>query len=152
MKSILKEVIIVIGAALVLATLSAYFHPKRPAWYLVADEDEKLWSIDKTRALELMTSGEVLWIDSRKASQFEQGHFPDAISLDIDNWGDTLFKHQYLLQDFINLPVIVYCDGTRCARSKEVAQRLRESWSMEQVYLLKAKWRDLVAESSTLNN
>lgn len=144
MKQVVREVAIIMGIVLCFTTLSAFFHPKRPAWYQVMDEDEKLWSIDEQRAAELVANGNVLWVDARKAENFDKAHYPGAISLDLDDWGNSLFQHQTLIQASMDFPVIVYCDGNRCDRSKDVAKRLRELMAMDPVYLLKGKWQNLV--------
>lgn len=144
MRGMVKEVVIVVGISLIAATLCAFFHPKRPAWYQVVSEDVKRWSIDETEAAQLMGKSDVLWVDARPAAKFAEEHFPGAISLDLENWADLMFEQQATLQDAIGKAVIVYCDGTRCEKSKDVATRLRELLGLEPVYLLKGNWRELV--------
>ena len=147
MKGIIRETAIVLGIALFASVLSAFFHPRRPAWFLVESEDVKRWSISEELALELIEKNDTLWIDARPNKKFREGHFPGAISLDLENWGDLMFQHQETLQSAIGKPVIVYCDGTRCEKSKEVAQRLRELLGLEPVYLLKGNWRKIAERS-----
>ena len=143
MKSVVRDAAILMGLALAAATLSAFFHPKRPAWYLVVSDEVLRWSIDLDRARELMAEGKVLWVDARPGKKFKDEHFPGAISLDAEHWSDLVIEQLPVLQNAMGGPVIVYCDGTRCEKSNEVAKHLRESLGLDTVYLLKGNWRKL---------
>lgn len=136
-----KQVGLILGLALVAATLSAFFHPKRPAWYFVASPEVLQWQISPEEAQELASAEDVLWIDARPRAKFEEEHFPDAILLNMDEWGDLMFEHMDTLQTAMDRPVVVYCDGTRCEKSHEVASQLRELLGLEPVYILKGDWR-----------
>lgn len=144
MNTILKEAAIVCGIALIFATLCAFFHPKRPAWYKVAPDDVLRWSISEEKARQLMQAGDILWIDARPGGKYVEEHYPGAISLDLEHWADLMFEQQETLQSAMGKTVIVYCDGTRCEKSRDVAQRLRELLGLDPVYLLKGNWRNLV--------
>lgn len=144
MKNTLREALIVCGIALVGATLSAFFHPKRPAWYKTESDDVIRWSINEAKAAELIKKGEVVWVDARPARKFAEEHYPGAISLDLDNWAELMFEQQETLQNAFGKTVIVYCDGTRCEKSREVAGKLRELLGLDPVYLLKGNWHSLV--------
>ena len=137
---------IVVGISLVGATLSAFFHPRRPAWFEVVSDEELRWSIDGDRAAALIAGGRVLWVDARPSEKFEEFHFPGAISLDLENWAELMIAQQEELEAAIGATVIVYCDGNRCEKSMEVAKRLRELAGLDPVYLLKGDWRKLVPE------
>ena len=54
-----------------------------------------------------------------------------------------MFSNQDVLQAVLDSPVIVYCDGSSCLRSAEVAERLRELLGLDPVYVLQGEWRDL---------
>lgn len=141
----LREMALVVGISLVGATLSAFFHPRRPAWFEVISDEELRWTIDEDRAAELVAAGgRILWVDARPSGRFEEYHFPGAISLDVDNWAELLIAQQEELEAAMGIPVIVYCDGNRCEKSMEVATRLRELAGLDPVYLLRGDWRKLV--------
>lgn len=137
---------IVVGISLVGATLSAFFHPRRPAWFAVVSDEELRWSIDEARAAALIARGRVLLVDARPSEKFEEFHLPGAISLDVDSWAELMIAQQEKLEAAIGIPVIVYCDGNRCEKSRDVAARLRELAGLDPVYLLKGDWRKLVPE------
>lgn len=144
MKQIVKEAGFVCVIALICATLSAFFHPKRPSWYQVVPEDVKRWSIDETKAAEIIKTENILWVDARPAKKFNEEHYPGAISLDVEDWANLMFEQQETLQGAMGKTVIVYCDGTRCEKSQDVAKRLREFLGLDPVFLLKGNWRKLV--------
>lgn len=135
------QIALILGLTLVAATLSAFFHPKRPAWYFVESPDVVRWQISPEKAKELAATEDVLWVDARSREKFEEEHLPDAILLNADEWGDLMFEHMDALQTAMDRPVVVYCDGTRCAKSQEVASQLRELLGLEPVYILKGDWR-----------
>lgn len=146
-RQILSETLLVLTVALLAATLCAFFHPQRPAWHQAQGEEEKLWSIDEARARQLMAAGRVQWIDARKSAQFEAAHLPGAISLDLDRWSDLMFSQQGVMEKAMGNPLIVYCDGGRCERSRDVAQKLREI-GFHPVYLFKGKWQNLASDGN----
>lgn len=130
-------------AALFAAVVSAFVHPRRPAWYYVADPDVTRHQISLEKAEELIATETVVLVDARKRARFEEGHLPGAISLDPEQWEDSVEAAQDSLISAFGVPVIVYCDGDRCAKSADVSQRLREQMGLDPVYLLKGDWSAL---------
>ncbi len=96
----------------------------------------------------LAESGDVLWIDARKREAYESGHLPGALLLNPEEWGELMFEHQTALQAAFERPVVVYCEGTGCERSGDIAQRLRELLGLDPVYVLEGDWRELAAGRS----
>jgi len=142
----IREAVIILAAASLATLISAFFHPKRPAWHRVEDPSDIQWSLTVEQAKKLIRSGEpVLWIDARSRREFEKGHLADAILLNTDEWGDLMYQHQNRLQKAMGHPIIVYCDGSGCQKSKEIAERLRELLGLDPVFVLKGKWRKLGA-------
>lgn len=138
-----KQAILIVLAASVAAVASAFIHPRKPAWYEVHSSADLRWRISVEQAKELATNGEVVWIDARVRAKFEEDHLPGAILLNTEEWADLMFSNQEVLQAVLGRPVIVYCDGSSCARSDEIAVRLRELLGLEPVYVLDGSWRDL---------
>lgn len=134
---------LILACATVAGGMSAAFHPRRPPWYEVADPARDRWEIDLSRANELIAAGPVVWIDARPRPAFEQGHVPGALLLNTEEWGDLMFENQDALRAGFEHPVIVYCDGSGCERSADIAQRLRELLGLDPVYVLKGPWQQL---------
>ncbi len=137
----IKHAAIILVIAAIGAAVSAFVHPKRPAWYSVEDASNSRWSLTEEQAKKISDNTEsLLWIDARSRGEYEKSHIKSAILLNTDEWGDLMFRHQYVLQNATGYPVIVYCDGSACEKSRIVAERLRELLGLEPVYVLKGDW------------
>ncbi|MEM9016653.1 MAG: rhodanese-like domain-containing protein [Verrucomicrobiota bacterium] len=147
-RSIVFQCGLILGLSAVATLISAVFHPKRPAWYEVVSPEELRWQISAEEAKEIAGTGEVLWVDARARTKFEEEHFPEAILLNPMEWGDLMFENMDRLQDAMGSPVIVYCDGNDCKKSSDVARQLRELLGLEPVYVLKGSWRALIETDS----
>ncbi len=138
-----KQIVLIFGCASLAGVASALFHPLRPPWFAAEDPATERWRISVEEARRLSVGGEVVWIDARKRSLYEAGHLPGALLLNPEEWADLMFEHQFVLQDAFSRPVVVYCDGESCARSADIAQRLRELLGLDPVYVLEGDWRAL---------
>ena len=136
-----KQAALILGCALAAGVASAVFHPKRPPWHEVENPAEERWTIDPAKARELAAAGPIVWIDARSRKAYEEGHVSGALLLNAEEWGELMFEHQFALQEAFQRPVIVYCDGDSCDRSREIAQRLRELIGLDPVYVLQGDWR-----------
>lgn len=141
------QVVLIIALAVAAASLSAVLHPKRPAWFKVSSPEELRWQILPEKAAQLDAEFDVLWIDARERSKFDESHRAGAVLLNLAEWGDLMFQNMDVLQGAFDRPVIVYCDGKDCGKSLEVAKRLRELIGLDPVYVLKGSWRELPAET-----
>lgn len=130
--ALVRQALLILFAALIPASLTAAFHPRRP-----------LWSPDQLESGEAMLStvmawdGNVLWIDARSADEYEAEHVPGAIMLNLEGW-DQLFP-QFLDRWSPEKRVVVYCSAATCELSREVAERLRKS-GISSVFVLKGGW------------
>ena len=141
--SIRKQLVILLGISLIATIATAIWHPRRPSWFFVESPEVLRWQIDVEKARGLIQEGNVLLIDARSRKKFEEGHLASAILLNQQEWGDLMFEHMDRLQDAMRQTVIVYCDGTDCRKSQEIAQQLRELIGLEPVYVLKGDWKEL---------
>lgn len=129
----------VIAVLALLGTVAIFlFHPRMPAWYEVRQVAENEITLQGVSQLE----GKVIWIDARSEKDFEAGHVEGALQLNQEAWADLLWKHRDVIEGSQGTPVIVYCDGKRCKRSGEVAERLRTEMGLSPVYVLKGDWRE----------
>ena len=80
----------------------------------------------------------VLWVDARSRSKFEHAHIPGAVLLNEDEWNSltSAFSDAY----DPDVPVVVYCDGGSCDASHAIADRLRQEFKLQKVYVLKGGW------------
>ena len=118
--------------ALIPASLTAAFHPRRPPWSqeVLAAGEERLPTV-------LAWGDNVLWVDARSADDYEAEHVPGALLLNLESW-DELFP-KFLDQWTPEKKVVVYCSAATCELSREVAERLRTN-GISSVFVLKGGW------------
>jgi len=80
----------------------------------------------------------ISWIDARSIEAFEMDHIPEAILLNEDHW-EAHFEQFIQTWDGVS-SLVVYCDSRTCAASKGVAERLKASLGLEEVFVLKGGW------------
>ncbi len=133
-----RDVLLLIGLTLVTAAITKASHPGAPAWFVQPDADPNAVSRADVRE---RWNDDVLWIDARSTEAFSNGHQPGALRLAPDEWNE-------LLPDLFDQiassekPIVVYCDGQKCGKSKEIATRIREVGVVE-IYHLRGGWDEL---------
>lgn len=136
-KITLRELTFILAAALMVAAIAFFVHPKAPALYEVQVVNENEITLPEIRQLH----GALLWIDARSREDFDKGHIRGALLLNQESWADLLWQHREVIEGIEGSPVIVYCGGQRCQRSGEIAERLRSELGLDPVYVLKGDWR-----------
>jgi|TARA_B100000530_G_scaffold330894_1_gene274884 rhodanese-related sulfurtransferase len=119
------------------------WHPQRPALYLVPNqlrEDEIM--LDKV--LEWEADGGVVWIDARSRESFDKSRVKGAYLLnEMEDFYSLLEPIWSEIQNKSDLPFIVYCSSESCLASRKVAEKLRESVGVSEVYILKGGEKSL---------
>lgn len=102
------------------------WHPQRPELYLVGERaapDE----ITVADALAAAKAKGVIWLDARPRSEFDKGHIPGAHLLNLYEWDDLMPDIVQLLDaDGLKSTIVIYCDGQKCAASRELRDRMNE--------------------------
>ena len=129
---VLRQALFILLVALIPASLTAAFHPRRPPW-----SQETLAPGEEMLSTVLTWREDVLWVDARSTEEYEVEHIPGALLLNLDNW-DELFR-KFLDQWVPDKRVVVYCSAATCELSREVAERLRKN-SVSPVFVLKGGW------------
>lgn len=134
-----------IRQALVLLLLSAVaawathqWHPRAPALYLVQEplrNDEV-----SMQTIQERWQGDVLWVDARPQDQFDAGHVPGALLLNEQQFDTQLFTYLDTLQTN-KKPIVVYCSAAKCDVSRNVLERLKQMFSLENAFVLKGGWK-----------
>ncbi|MFT4548995.1 MAG: rhodanese-related sulfurtransferase [Pseudoalteromonas tetraodonis] len=137
MKSTAIQVLVLLALSLLATAVTWKLHPNPPALYLNAEPlGEGEVSIEK--AMQWQREGGVIWIDARKAAEFEKAHVPDAILLNEFDFDHLLFESYDLIANK-DEKIVIYCGSYRCKASTKVADRLREK-RLQDVYVLKGGW------------
>lgn len=135
----LREIGLILVAVSVVAGITFLVHPRAPALYQQSERVENEATVEEVRQM----GSAVVWIDARSEQDFEKGHVEGALLLNQEQWAELLWKHKDVIEGIEGTPVVVYCDGERCRRSSEVAERLRAEMGLDPVFVLKGDWRAL---------
>lgn len=123
-RAFLQSVLLLALTALA-GALTWQFHPQRPELYLTheaAPEGE----ISISDALNRQQKDGAVWLDARQAREYQKGHIPGAMLLNEYDWENLLTAaFEAISQTPDNRPVIVYCDGQKCAASHAVREKLQ---------------------------
>jgi rhodanese-related sulfurtransferase len=115
------------------AALNAWLNPNTPPWNPMQLAEGEV-------ALEQLLDWEddYILVDARAPEGYAAGHIPEAINL----YAGTFDGQVMNLLDVWSpeRSVIIYCDSRQCGASEEMAQRLREDFQMDKVYVLKGGW------------
>ena len=119
------------------------WHPERPALYLVPNQlrDDEIM-LDKV--LEWDADKGVVWIDARSRANFDKSRVEGAYLLnEMEDFYSLLEPIWSEIQNKSDLPFIVYCSSESCLASRKVAEKLRESVGVSEVYILKGGEKSL---------
>lgn len=93
-----------------------------------------------------LSGSNVVWVDARAQTDYDNGHITGAVLLNEENWDFLLGGVFEVWQP--DKPIVVYCNAG-CQSSEKVAQRLRDM-GMEPVYFLRdgyEAWKKTAAHS-----
>ena len=84
----------------------------------------------------ILDTPDLIIIDARKSDEYIKGHIEGAINLINTNMTQqTLAAHMASKQT----PVLFYCNGVRCLRSTDAAQKAA-SWGYSNIYWFRGGW------------
>ncbi|MES2706222.1 MAG: rhodanese-like domain-containing protein [Verrucomicrobiota bacterium] len=107
--------------------LTWHFHPERPELYLTQEAAHE-GEITVLDALARQQKDGVVWLDARQAAEYRKGHIPGAMLLNEYDWENLLTAaFEFIAQTPDERPVIIYCDGQKCAASHAVRKKLQET-------------------------
>ena len=119
------------------------WHPERPALYLVPNQlrDDEIML---NKVLEWEADRGVVWIDARSRANFDKSRVKGAYLLnEMEDFYSLLEPIWSEIQNKSDLPFIVYCSSESCIASRKVAEKLRESVGVSEVYILKGGEKSL---------
>lgn len=137
MFSALRQAVLILLLAASAAWATHAWHPRAPALYLVEEplrNDEVSMKVIGER-----WQGKVLWIDARIQEQYDAEHIPGAVLLNEQHFEEQLFGLLDTLQTNTK-PIIVYCNAAKCDASRTILERLKQTISIENAFVLKGGW------------
>jgi rhodanese-related sulfurtransferase len=132
----IKEIIVLLGASVLLALIINFISPKGIAvvgqWdtakgIVTANtkdtSDPAFSEIQQVEAAKkIFDNGGVLFVDARSKQSYEEGHIPGAVSLPVARFDEQIesFLNHYLPDQ----PIVTYCSGRTCEDSHYLARML----------------------------
>lgn len=135
----IKEMIILVGLAVILAFVVNTFSPRGIAlvgqWDTAKgvitadpqpDAERKMEEIDSvTWAKEIFDKNHVLFVDARSQDDYERGHIVGAVSLPLGQFDEKI--ESFLSKHALDQPMVTYCSGRTCEDSHNLARLLLEA-------------------------
>ena len=118
------------------AGLNYLVNPNRPSADLTAEEDPYVLGV--TEVLRRAVDQPVLWVDARPAEAFAAGTIPGAVNVPPGRFetGITALLERWTP----STTIVVFCDGSTCDASRELARKLRAEFELPEVYAMKGGW------------
>ena len=131
MGSFIQQSLFLVLLSVMLASLTFFIHPEPPGL-----EEKSPWAMS---IIDIQNyESEILWVDTRKETDFHSGHITGAILLDEENW-DEGFEN-FLMEWDGESRIVLYCDSLECGKSANTAKLLRDDYGIEHVYYLIGGW------------
>lgn len=112
------------------------WHEKRPALYFVTGQLED-GEVEVAQALEWQQQENIVWIDARPKTKYDEGHVKGAFLLnEQDDFSALLEPIFHEIANNSDKQFVVYCASDSCAASKRVAELLRETVGVPDVWVL----------------
>lgn len=84
-----------------------------------------LRSVTVAETAAIVGRGDRIVLDARKLESYQQGHLPTAMPLPVSDFPNAFASVAGLLATFAD-PILVYCTGSDCDESVELAMKLRD--------------------------
>jgi rhodanese-related sulfurtransferase len=150
---ILQRSIIIVLIAVVLAVTANLVNPHRIPWVQYwpdPSESDTVWlspsyvkgedppAIPLGLAVDRYYS-DYLFVDAREAEEYETGHIEGAILLPFDYFDEYWPEVEPLMP--VDTPIVVYCSGSECESSLNLARVLVEDFGYQTVEIFFGGWR-----------
>ena len=125
--------------------LNAFLNPNAPPWnpmQLAEGEIELMYLLD--------WEGDYILVDARTSENYGVDHMPEAINLNAGEFDAQILNLLDIWSP--DYSIIVYCDSRQCGASEEIANRLREDFQMEKVFVLKGGWESWLSASAGIRS
>ena len=124
------QILLILGLATLCAGVQGLIQGQ-PLPEAVADES----ALSLSTALQMENA---LWVDARAEKSFSEAHYPGALLLNETLWATRLGPVLEVWNP--GQPIIIYCDGSGCASSRKLAERLSSDLGLDPVYWLDGGW------------
>jgi len=86
----------------------------------------------------ILSTPELVILDTRKKEEYEKGHIEKAISLTDTDMFKLNFQSTYPDKE---QPMLLYCNGVHCLRSSNAAKKCLQ-WGYSNLYWMRGGWQE----------
>lgn len=128
-RKIIKEIILIIsvsvcvGLLVNISLIKRYFGGEFNLSFLSAEEFLGVSYITLAEAESLFALGQAVFVDTRSEESYRQGHIVGAVNIPFEAFDPGVLENIPLPYDN---PIVVYCDGSECQSSTNLAKHLAE--------------------------
>lgn len=126
---IIKEIILIIsvsvcvGLVVNISLIRRYFKGEFSLNFLSAEEFPAMSYITLAEAESLFAQGQAVFVDTRSEEDYRQGHIVGSVNIPFEEFDPGVLEEISLPY---NNPIVVYCDGSECQSSTNLAKHLAE--------------------------
>jgi len=128
-RKIIKEIILIIsvsvcvGLLVNISLIKRYSEGEFILNFLSAEEFPAVSYITLAEAESLFAQGQAVFVDTRSEEDYRQGHIVGAVNIPFEEFDPRVLEEISLPYDY---PIVVYCDGSECQSSTNLAKHLAE--------------------------
>jgi len=128
-RKIIKEIILIfsvsvcVGLLVNISLINKYFEGEFSLSFLSAEEFPVVSYITLAEAESLFAMGQAVFVDTRSEESYRQGHIVGAVNIPFEEFDPGVLENLSLPHDN---PIVVYCDGSECQSSTNLAKHLAE--------------------------
>jgi 3-mercaptopyruvate sulfurtransferase SseA len=136
----MKKLGFYLGFPIIIGLVSLWIHPRPALWAAPTNP----WQLTLSEVERLGTT--TIWVDARNMESFQVATIPGAIHVGMNSFEEDVARLFALWTP--EAAVVVFCDQQYCDTSETVAQRLRDEFGMNEVYVLKGGWPEWISRNS----
>ena len=102
------------------------------------DISDGIKSVTTEQAKRLLDEKRALFIDARRADQFEKGHIPGSINIYAYEFADNIPKIMSVPKDRL---ILIYCDGGLCELSHDLSEELVQ-FGFKKIVIYQGGWEE----------
>lgn len=130
LKKLIQQIVLIVALSSIIGLgvnfplIKKYLQGEFRHSFLSSEEYPSITFITLPKAEELFSKGEALFIDSRTEEAFQEGHILGAMNIPFEEQKEGEALSLFFLS--LEGSLVVYCDGSECKSSVELAKLLHE--------------------------
>ena len=143
-RKIIKEIVLIIsisvcvGLLVNISLIKRYLKGEFSLSFLSAEEFPVISYITLAEAESLFAQGQAVFVDTRSEEAYQKGHVVGAVNVPFEEFDPVVLEEISFPYD---KPIVVYCDGSECQSSTNLAKHLAEQ-GYEDIRVFFGGWQE----------